>query len=419
MSLQVRTLARVTQPPGSPNFQPPQPPPGWGQPPLTGWDSPPPAAPQPPAPAQGPSRRDVILYAVAGVLAVTLIVVGILWARSGSGGATPPVTQTTPAGPGTPAITPAAPRSETPPPSADVTTSGSPTATEPTWYEAYERPGYQTMVEHVETVIGRYEAARDAGTLNDLVNPGVTVDDDYTTAFLHKLTDISLALRWGSVTGGTDPHDVDNNINAVVVQVDQLEQKFLAGEDLGFTVRIVRADGTVFESDGTAPTPASDDPEAWARRYVAQPDASGDYRAAGEEVAAAFGMTVSYGFAAAEGYCTKSPDQDTWAAMYCPATPSVIYINAEHTGMYPDYYSQPRYVDTIRHEISHGRIHALCGTISPSIAGGRKEAATNSYAVLLLGADFERLQMDDPDNAYYMTEASHDAAEAIAAGTCG
>ena len=88
-----------------------------------------------------------------------------------------------------------------------------------------------------------YLAAAKDGSSTTGVPGGDAVDPKYFTDFLYLLTDLK-----GATAFLTD--DDTEAIADIGEKADELERRFLAGEDLGSSVKITRSDGTVYESDG-------------------------------------------------------------------------------------------------------------------------------------------------------------------------
>ncbi|WP_017794477.1 hypothetical protein [Leucobacter salsicius] len=95
-------------------------------------------------------------------------------------------------------------------------------------------------VELQQLADGYLEAQRD-GTIYDLVPGGEQVDPAYIGAFLYALTDLKSASRFGGTPA---------ELEELLAKAQAYEQRFLAGEDLGTSVKITRGDGSIFESDG-------------------------------------------------------------------------------------------------------------------------------------------------------------------------
>ncbi|GAA3659544.1 DUF2510 domain-containing protein [Microbacterium marinilacus] len=280
-----------------------------------------------------------------------------------------------------------------PAPTEGAESSPSATPTPATVYALSERPGYADMESFVTGTYEKYLAAREDGSIRDLV-PDTDDADDYINAFLLLLSDERGALRWAP--SGTNPDELDAIIQATRDRVAEYERRFLAGEDLGVSVRVVRSDGSVFESDGAAPRA---DAAELARDYTASPGPDGTYVDSAEELASYFGMSLTFDYASMYESCGHSDvPLETIIATYCSATPELVYVNPDYSD-YDAYVSSPAFVNSIRHEIAHDQIAEVCGTVAPPVAGAQLEAVTNSYAVLFLGAD--RAEFDARANGEY------------------
>lgn len=88
-----------------------------------------------------------------------------------------------------------------------------------------------------------YLAASKDGSISSFVPGGDAVDPKYFTDFLYLLTDLK-----GATAFLTD--EETEAIADIGEKADELERRFLAGEDLGSSVKITRSDGSVYESDG-------------------------------------------------------------------------------------------------------------------------------------------------------------------------
>ncbi|MBL3700092.1 hypothetical protein [Leucobacter luti] len=102
--------------------------------------------------------------------------------------------------------------------------------------------------EDTDAIIELHEKYGDAiadGSITGMVPGGDAVDPDYIAAYLYSLTDLRSALRFV-------PASAENaaQLRVYAEQAEELERRFLAGEDLDVRVRITRDDGSVFESDG-------------------------------------------------------------------------------------------------------------------------------------------------------------------------
>ena len=74
----------------------------------------------------------------------------------------------------------------------------------------------------------------------------------------------------------------------------------------------------------------------------------------------------------------------------------------------------------VKHELAHRSILLTCGTIDPSIVGGRTEAVTNSYAYAYYGADRARTERNQQGLTAYAADPESDAIAAkIHDGLCG
>ncbi|MHA3684544.1 hypothetical protein ACXR2T_13750 [Leucobacter sp. HY1910] len=93
----------------------------------------------------------------------------------------------------------------------------------------------------IQSLADSYLAAQRDGTIYDLVPGGEQVDPAYTGAFLFALTDLKSASRFGGSSA---------QLQELLDKAHTYEERFLAGEDLGTSVKITREDGSVFESDG-------------------------------------------------------------------------------------------------------------------------------------------------------------------------
>lgn len=293
-------------------------------------------------------------------------------------------------------------------------------------YGPDDRPAYKELTDSLDHKIENYTHLRENGEIYDMIE--AEVDENYVKAFVFTLIDYRGALQFGAIGSSHNPLELDDRIHGWQMEVDALEQKFLKGEDLGVSWQITDGSGETKTYDGTPAhdpettddTATVDDPYAFVTNYQFELDDQSTYVKAGEEITAAFGMEIIYGVAELEDYCPNVLDYGDVTGLYCPATPDLIWIpsDVEHDH-YPEYFSHPRYVDTIKHEVAHDLIMETCGTTSPPIAGERYEGLTNSYAVLHLGADFELLQPPGPDSLYWMSDESHEWARQVFAGNCG
>lgn len=139
-----------------------------------------------------------------------------------------------------------------------------------------------------------------------------------------------------------------------------------------------------------------------------EPGADGTYWDAGQAIADLVGaeLTTDLSLNACFGL-------DRGAAYFCSMEPNwgQIFID---TAM--EYVDQPRFVQTVKHEIAHKLMHTQCQGSWNSPYNGAAwtveygEGATNSYAVLFLGADREELSSR---GEYAMSERTDAKAQAI------
>lgn len=281
-------------------------------------------------------------------------------------------------------------------------------------YHIEERELYPVMEEHI---IEKYEFWQDHwqnGTLLEEAGLEETEENlDYAQAFMYIITDHRNALLFGSFQTSTNPGELDAIIQSRMDAVDDYEERFLNGEDLGVTVTVVQSDGEVFEYEEGEAT-QQENPEEFAETFEPAIGEDGTYRDSAQELAEAFGLYVTYDFESIYEGCTMHPDQDTTQviAAYCIATPELIYVNNEFA-LYPDYLEDLDFIETIRHEIAHHQIGEICGAVAPSIAGDLVEGVTNSYAVLYLGADRDLLELHAPPE-YLTSDETDEIAQAIA-----
>lgn len=311
----------------------------------------------------------------------------------------------------------------TPSPTATETATES---SEPKMYGPEDRPSYEKLISDLDYKIANYKHLLKTGEVYEKVDG--KVDEAYVNAFIFTLVDYRGALRFGAIGSSYNPLELDDRIYGWQHEVDALEQKFLKAEDLGVSWTITDSSGETKTYEGkpahdptdTDDTATVDDPFAFATNYPEELDENGTYITAGEEIAAAFGISVIHGVAELGNYCPNAIDYGDVLGLYCSATPDIVWIPSDvEDGYYPEQYAELRYIDTIKHEIAHDLIMETCNTTSPPIAGARYEGLTNSYAVLHLGASKERLQPSDPANVYYMSDETHEWARQVFNGNCG
>lgn len=313
---------------------------------------------------------------------------------------------------------------------AGVTGPGASPTARPTVYLIGDRPGYDEMREHVQGKFDEYNAMIKDGTIWEVAPHGRDTNPAYISFFELLLVDHAGAVRFSGASS-TDPDELDQIIADLRSRPDEYERKFLAGEPLSspwFT-----ENGEVIVVEATAPRGGGQQPveppsdraaglaaiEQQIAAYEAKKGADGTYKQAGADIAALAGMDLSYDQQAVYQFCTKNPRDNgrKSAAVFCSADPDTVYVSWDNE-MYPEYASNPRFADTIRHEVAHRLILERCGTTAPPIAGEIYEGATNSYAVAYLGADYDRLQHEDPADVYHMSEETDRMAQDIHAGVC-
>lgn len=190
----------------------------------------------PPQPA--PARRGlpgwaIALIAVLGAGAFVVLVLGIsllMWFGA---------TVTALPGP----FTPPAPSQAPSTPEAPLNEFAPDEAPEMEPDESVSGESAQELADRTTAIYEQYLAASKDGSIADFVPQGDEVDPKYFTDFLYLLADLKGATAF---MGGGDPAAIAD----ISEKVDELERRFLAGEDLGSSVRITRSDGTVYESDG-------------------------------------------------------------------------------------------------------------------------------------------------------------------------
>lgn len=286
-----------------------------------------------------------------------------------------------------------------------------------------DRPEFLPLRDRLESRQQQYRDMLDDGRIFEIV-PRSEAGIRYAGDFLMITTDIVSALKIMSASGGyssTIPEELDARLSALGEKADDAERRFLAGEDLGVSIRITREDGSVYESGGEPPAPVDVDAAEQAAREAPEsaldpfgPDASGSYAAAGQALAESFGLTLDYDYSSVYAHCMSAPGTptDRVTASYCIATPDRIYVNPDFAE-YPANLSTPAFLDTVRHEIAHHLIGKTCDTSAPAITGTANEGVTNSYAVLFLGADRDRIR--DKNNHIPEYQMS-DTTDAIARG---
>ncbi|MDO5676791.1 MAG: hypothetical protein Q4G35_04700 [Propionibacteriaceae bacterium] len=302
-----------------------------------------------------------------------------------------------------------------------------------------DRPRWGELVEKIERYDSHYLPLIRSGEIYNLVPQGEAVGKDYIEAFRLTYVDMISAWKFGGLGGesrSTLGLEMDDRIDGSLQRIAELERKLLAGEHLGVSWAITGTDNVRRVYDGRNPAldqppppPPEPEPtvEADASGYefvrAQQPwlDDAGTYTKAGEELAAAFGIRVSYSFEEMVKHCPSSKNYADWAGAFCGNTPSTIYIPldiASHS-YYPGFLADHTYLDVVRHEIAHSLIFDTCGTFAPAIAGDLYEGMTNSYAVLYLGANRDELFVGEMNGyKYAMTDQTDSLAQAVHAGNC-
>ena len=340
--------------------------------------------PRPPAKKHGLTA--LLVVASALVLFVIVAVVGPFGDDPGTSASTP-----TPTAPST---------TPTPSPTPDET------------YTIVDRPSYDAAVAQVNDLEQWFQTAYDDGTIYDYV-PNTDDGRTYAAAVLQLLRELQTELNDpGEPTSDTDA--LDTRIQEIRDQAQQYSDAFENGQDLGVRVEVEWADGTTTTTDGTFPEGPSTDPddyadaEEFAQSYVAEPDGDGNFAPAAEEIAAAFDLELYYDHDAMFSAC-EYPDNYELLGGFCPSSPEYIYINDQYSD-YPNVLHNEGFVHTVRHEIAHHQIMAICGTLAPAAAGDNWEGVTNSYAVSYLGADPDWLFAE---NEYAMSAETDEAARLI------
>lgn len=108
----------------------------------------------------------------------------------------------------------------------------------------------------------------------------------------------------------------------------------------------------------------------------------GTYRDAASQLVKLAGADIKWNL---QNIPCEGTANSTTVAIYCPATPDVIYVNESHQD-YETIAKSTAFIDDIKHELAHRAIDAKCKTTDPDVAKGRTEAIANSYAVLYFGA---------------------------------
>ncbi len=157
--------------------------------------------------------------------------------------------------------------------------------------------------------------------------------------------------------------------------------------------------------------------ESYARHYTATPDADGSYLGAARDLAWMFGIKV-YWSAPDDQVCNRPNPPSNVVAWYCGWPSPIVILNSDSDSM-PEILYDQRFVDTIKHELSHHSIYMRCRTTRPGVAGEIPEGVTNSYAVLFLNANKQRLtDQAEPYPEYHFGKTTDAAARSIYRGDC-
>ncbi|WP_147441610.1 hypothetical protein [Mycetocola lacteus] len=287
-------------------------------------------------------------------------------------------------------------------------------------YTLAERPGMPALQDRTVAMYDEYSNRLSDGSIFTIV-PRTDAGLGYVRDFLTILADKKAALRFMTdpvlSKASTNQYELDAEIRIKDDELTEVERKFLAGEDLGVTIRVTNADGSVYESDGSATKMTEDRAaaEKAVRERPAQRDDQGSYAQSAADLAAEFGLLLDFNYDSIYANCVSAPGTDIThvVASYCRATPDRIYVNPGFGG-YPANLTEPTFLDTIRHEIAHHVIGQICGTSSPVITGELNEGVTNSYAVKYLGADRDYLNRSaNSFPQYLMTDQTDDLARQI------
>ena len=308
--------------------------------------------------------------------------------------------------------------------------SGVPTPTfsllnESAMYKMKDRPGYPAVKARADAMMKKYVEATEDQILQWV--PLTTEGLKYYQDFTYILGDHVGSIGFDSLAESMNPKELDLRVDADDADLTELERKFLAHEPFNIAIKVVRADGTEYTSDGTEAPPSPEQAatdrkqaEEFARTYVAAPDANGSYVAAAQAAIDKFGLQLTWADDGASAKCHSIQNfpLNEVVATYCMADPGLVYINKSFGG-YPNNMNKASFVDTVKHEAAHSIIGQVCNTTAPAIAGANYEGVTSSYAVLYLGADRATLAASAEVSAHYaMTAATDATATAIHGGRC-
>lgn len=117
-------------------------------------------------------------------------------------------------------------------------------------FKIEERPSYPAAEALVTEMFDKYTDSTSPGSASALV-PQTQAGQDYARGFKFLLADLKSLFLWLPGTVSEDPTVLDAQIKSYTDKATDFERKFLAGEPMGVSISITRADGSVFSSDGT------------------------------------------------------------------------------------------------------------------------------------------------------------------------
>lgn len=300
-----------------------------------------------------------------------------------------------------------------------------PTPERPELYRWKDRPRWAEWEALIDRLYTTYDPLVRSGEIYDLLPHGKAVGRDYVETYRLAVAEYQVLMIWlGSES--TDPEQMDNSIHGWITLQTEWERQLLAGEHITFSMRV---SGKLYDGTNQAlatahqPEPiVSEDAAAYefVRAYQPALGADGTYRAAGAEIAKAFGLGMRTTMAELLNYCPTAGRLVGAAGVYCSGSPNYVYMPEDMPGSnYPDFVTNPDYLHVVRHEMAHALIAQKCGTTSPPIAGDRYEGVTNSFAVIYLGADYLRMSEGSHWGLdYTMTEETAEMAKQIMGGRC-
>lgn len=293
-------------------------------------------------------------------------------------------------------------------------------------YRFADSEGYAKYKELLESKINKYanKSPDDViALLPELSRKGA----EYYVAWNNYLLNAKDDMEAAGERTTTDPDEIKTYYNTQIASLNELEQKFLHGQDLGFHSTLRDAEGNVLDLYTGAFDLKSSQPNIpaltadWEKKIKAVPiqaGADGTYLASGEQLIAAVGLNVTYDYRSIYDHCTMTRlSEERTLGAFCTATPNLIYINQNSSNWGNDV-TTTHYPNTIKHELAHAMIHRICGTLQPALRVDY-EALTSSYAVLYFDADRSILNSNVQNAPWYeMTEASDTAAQLVHDGHC-